>query len=67
MATTNKTKIDTAIDTLEELDRLLTERISELHLKTSQNIALYQSERHAFVLYRNIVWQAKHELQGKID
>lgn len=51
------------------LESILTERISDLH-----DVKMGQAERHAFILYRDRLWEIKkmvsdkiRDLDGKID
>lgn len=53
---TSKKKEDCA-EILDELESLIQEKISELH-----NVKGAQTERHAYIYYRALVWQLKTAL-----
>lgn len=42
------------INEFSNLENLLTDRISDLH-----DVKMGQVERHAFILYRNMLWEIK--------
>jgi len=53
---TNKEEI---LETVDELSKLLDDRISELHNLCGVKENLLQGERHAFCYYRNYVWKIR--------
>jgi len=48
-------------DQIDELESLLTERISELH-----EVKGYQESRHVFIFYRKLLWDIKRYLIDNI-
>jgi len=51
--------LKTLQNTIQELDQLLTERISDLH-----QVKGGMQARHAYIFYRNLVWQAKDAIDN---
>lgn len=50
-----KEKADDFIKIINELEKLLTERIVDFH-----EVKGYVQARHAYVFYRKLLWEAKH-------
>lgn len=60
-----KIKGDKAKDFFElvdELESLITERISDLH-----EVKGGKQARHAYILYRKILWEAKYLIQDNLE
>jgi ACT domain-containing protein len=51
--------LKTLQNTIQELDQLLTERISDLH-----QVKGGMQSRHAYIFYRNLVWQVKDAIDN---
>ena len=49
---------ENAIEKLDDLEKLLDERISEYH-----NIGINSAEKHALMLYRGYVWDCRNEIR----
>ena len=56
-----KQKIDDFFETVKELETLLTERISDL-----QNVEGAMQARHAYIFYRQVLWDAKYSLKDSL-
>lgn len=54
-----KEKLDSILDELDSLSKYLDDRIVELHKSVGG-----QADRHAFTLYRSIVWKIERELKS---
>lgn len=54
-----KEKLDSILNELDTLSKYLDDRIVELHKSIGG-----QADRHAFTLYRNIVWKIERELKS---
>jgi hypothetical protein len=55
--TTDNKKMTAVLDDIKDLDKLLTERIADLH-----EIKGMMQARHAYVLYRERLWGIKESL-----
>lgn len=53
-----KKALNDAYENLNELDKLLTERVGDLH-----EVKGGKQARHAYIFYRKLVWDAKHKLE----
>lgn len=58
MSKTKEKQNEKVLELLTELDKLLTDRISDLH-----DVKGGMQSRHTFILYRQYVWSIKKELQ----
>jgi len=47
------------LETVDELNNLLDDRISELHNLCGAKGSLLQTERHAFCYYRDYIWKIR--------
>jgi len=57
---------DEIIEEIDGLEKLLSDRISELHnLCGKINGTTLQAERHAFILYRNTLWDIRNKIIKK--
>ena len=56
-----KKKVDNFFGVVNNLEILLTERISDLH-----EVKGAVQARHAYILYRDLLWEAKHSLQENL-
>lgn len=54
-----KEKLDSILNELDTLSKYLDDRIVELHKSIGG-----QADRHAFTLYRSIVWKIERELKS---
>jgi hypothetical protein len=54
----NKTKQEDALELLNDLEKLFQDKIGEL-----AGTKGYQTERHAFIYYRSLVWQIRDKLK----
>ena len=55
-------KVSDSFDVIDGLEKLLTERISELH-----QVKGAMQERHVFVFYRKLLWEAKHIISKNLE
>lgn len=60
-ATLDAKKLDNALEILDDLSKLLDDRISDLY-----QIKGGMQSRHAYMFYRDKVWNAIDELKGAI-
>lgn len=51
-----------ALDTIKELEDLLTERIADLH-----EVKGCMQARHAYIFYRKLLWETKHKLEDNLE
>ena len=56
-----KEKVEDVFESMIELEKLLTERIAELH-----NVEGGKQARHAYMFYRRVLWDAKHTLKNNL-
>lgn len=54
-------KLNEFFGKIEELEKLLTERISDLH-----EIKGMMQARHAYILYRKILWEARYLIRDNV-
>ena len=54
-------KADDVVERIDSLERLLTERISDLH-----EIKGCMGERHSYMYYRKLLWEIKYELSQSL-
>ena len=56
-----KRELDNFFGVVNDLEILLTERISDLH-----EVKGGVQARHAYILYRNLLWEAKHLMRDNL-
>lgn len=59
---TKKSSNRELLETIEELENLLTDRISDLH-----DVKMGMQARHAYMYYRRLVWEIKRLTHDIID
>lgn len=57
-----KDRIELIGEEIRELDKLLTDRISDMH-----DVKGYMQARHAYVLYRERLWKIRDEFRKLVD
>jgi hypothetical protein len=57
-------KLQEALDSLEECEKLITERIYENNTVGQQGMT--KQATHAYVLYRKLIWEAKYIIRDLI-
>lgn len=54
-------KAKQVFESIDELEKLLTDRISDLH-----DIKGMMQSRHAYILYRKLLWEIKYNLRDNL-
>ena len=54
-------KVEDFFEVIDSLDKLLTERISDLH-----KVKGGMQARHAYILYRKLLWEAKYLMKDNL-
>lgn len=57
-----KKEVDDIFDTVDELEKLLTDRIGDLH-----EVKGGMQARHAYILYRKLLWEAKYLMRDSLQ
>lgn len=60
-------KLKEAFDSLDECDKLITERIFENNTIGKEQHMMTQQASHAFALYRKLIWNAKYIIRDLIE
>lgn len=55
-------KLKEFFEKMEELEKLLTERISDLH-----EIKGMMQARHAYIMYRKLLWEARYLIRDNVS
>ena len=61
----NQKKLQEAYEAIEELEKLLQERITELNT-IGRDVMMAKQAMHAYVLYRKLNWKAKYIIRDLI-
>lgn len=56
-----KEKVSDFFEVVDDLEKLLTDRISDLH-----EVKGGMQARHAYILYRKLVWEAKYLMRDNL-